>query len=269
MAVRIFATALLAVSVSTAALAQSTGGAGGAGSAGGAAGGAPGAAPAGTAGVSPSAAAPAVGTPGIPGPASGAGLPGGPGPGNTALAPNQAPAASPAPSVGTGTGNRSAGAVGGLNANSGRNTGRVNPLASATRQSSKRDPDFHPEAVTDKALGEAASEITTMPPSELRQLNTLFDACTVNQHPMLRQGKCAAATKLYKSSFGRDRATDRALAELARVVRFQHMFRTGGARSSDYEDNINKRLRGSTALALAATGQSAKVSLIYKDRARH
>jgi hypothetical protein len=144
----------------------------------------------------------------------------------------------------------------------------VNPVASGTGQSSQQDPDFHPEAVVDKALGEAANEITTMQPSELRQLNSLFDACTVSQHPALRQGKCAAATNLYKSRFGKDRAIDRALAELARVVRFQHMFRTSGVRSTDYEDNINKRLRGSTALALAAAGQSVEVSLIEKRKVR-
>jgi hypothetical protein len=157
--------------------------------------------------------------------------------------------------------------VSGSTVNSGRNTATAASSASTTGQSSQ-GPDFHPEAVTDKGLGEAASEITAMQSTELRQLDALFDACTVGQHPALRQGKCAAATKLYKSSFGKDRAIDRALAELDRVVRFQHMFRGNEVASTEYEDNVNRRLRGSTALALAATGQSAQVSLVQKGKAR-
>lgn len=258
MAIRIVTSTLLALTLSTSAIAQSTGGAG---SAGGAAGGASGSAPAGTAGASPSASAPAVGTPGIPGPASGAGLPGGPGPGNTVVAPNQPPAPSAAPAVGEARRSSGSNPVGGSTVNSGRNTAPVNRSEPITARSSTQGPDFHPEAVTDRALAEAVSEIRVMPASELRQLDALFDTCTVTEHPIIRDGKCAAATRQYKSNFGKDRAIDRALAELDRVVRFQQMFRTSGVRFTDHEDNINNRLRSSTALALTATGQSEPVSL--------
>jgi hypothetical protein len=70
----------------------------------------------------------------------------------------------------------------------------------------------------------------------------MFEVCTVNQHPVDRQGKCGAAAKRYKLAFAKDRAIDRAMAELERVVRFQKMFRTTGAITTEYEDNTNKRL---------------------------
>jgi hypothetical protein len=39
------------------------------------------------------------------------------------------------------------------------------------------------------------------------------------------------------------------------------MFRTAAATSTEYEDNINSRLRGTARLALASTDQTAQVSL--------
>jgi hypothetical protein len=268
MAIRILANTVLAMMLTTSALAQSSGGSSsaGGGAGGGTAGGAAAAGVTGTAGVSPSPSAPAVGTPGIPGSTNGAGVPGGPGPGNTAVAPNQPPAPAPAPVIGEARG--SAATVSGSTVNSGRNTGQANAAVSAAPPSSQAS-EFHPEAVVDRALAEAEKEITAMQASELRQLDALFDACTSKGHPIVRQGKCAAATRQYKSSFGKDRAVDRALAELERVVRFQHMFATTGSVSTDHEDKINNRLRGSTTVALAATGQSAQVSLKQKGVARH
>jgi hypothetical protein len=121
--------------------------------------------------------------------------------------------------------------------------------------------EFHPEAVIDRSLEQASADITAMPTTELRQLVTMFDQCTFKQHPADRAGKCAAASKRYKSAFGKNRAIDRALAELERIVRFQRMFRTSDATSTEYEDNINTRLRGAAKLALATTEQTAQVSL--------
>jgi hypothetical protein len=121
--------------------------------------------------------------------------------------------------------------------------------------------EFHPEAVIDRSLEQASADITAMSAAELRQLVTMFDQCTIKQHPTDRAGKCAAASKRYKSEFGKNRAVDRALAELERIVRFQRMFRTAAGTSTEYEDNINSRLRGAAKLALASTDQTAQVSL--------
>jgi hypothetical protein len=121
--------------------------------------------------------------------------------------------------------------------------------------------EFHPEAVIDKSLDQASADITAMSPTELRRLVAMFDQCTFKQHPAERAGKCAAASKRYKSEFGKNRAIDRALAELDRIVRFQRMFRTADVTSTEYEDSINSRLRGAARVALASTDQTAQVSL--------
>jgi hypothetical protein len=78
---------------------------------------------------------------------------------------------------------------------------------------------------------------------------------------LIDKAPAGAASKRYKLAFGKDRAIDRAITELERVVRFQRMFRTNGAVTTEYEDNINKRLRGTAALALVSSLQSQPVRL--------
>jgi hypothetical protein len=267
MTARILAVALLVSVISSPVVAQGGAGGGAGGSSSGASGGAPGSQPGGTAGVSPSTSIPSVGTPGVPGPTNGAGLPGGPGPGNP-IAPNQ-PASSPPPAAGGRSSNDAGvgsaitttnppGQGGGAPANSKSPT---NAMSTDMQGTSAAAAEFHPEAVIDKSLDQASAEITAMSPAELRRLVAMFDQCTFKQHPAERAGKCAAARKQYTSEFGKNRAVDRALAELDRVVRFQRMFRTANVTSTEYEDNINNRLRGAARLALNSTDQTAQVSL--------
>jgi hypothetical protein len=259
MTTRIFAIALLLSVMSSPVIAQGgAGGGAGGSSAGGAAGGAPGSAPSGTAGVSPSTSNPSVGTAGVPGPSSGAGLPGGPG--NTTVAPNQPVASSP-PAAGRSSSDTGAGLnITTTNAPQGGGS-PADAKAMEMQGTSAAAAEFHPEAVIDRSLDQASADITAMSPVELRRLVALFDQCTVKQHPVERAGQCAAASKRYKSEFGKNRAVDRAMTELERVVRFQHMFRAADVTSTEYEDNINNRLRGAARLALASTDQTAQVSL--------
>jgi hypothetical protein len=116
-----------------------------------------------------------------------------------------------------------------------------------------RQPDinFHPEAVTDGALDTATTDIAALTIGELRSLLQVFDACTANEHPLERVGKCGAVSRLYRSRYSAGRQIDRSISELERVVRFQNMFRTSRAPSTEYEDRINNRLRTSARLALA------------------
>jgi hypothetical protein len=125
--------------------------------------------------------------------------------------------------------------------------------------------DFNPGAVTDQALATAAQDITAMSAPEVREFVGMLDLCTVNGHRADRQGKCKTASEHYRRKYGKDRAVDRAIAELERVVRFQKMFRATGAVTTEYEDNINKRLRGQAALALTTSMQSEQVKLHLKD----
>jgi len=120
-----------------------------------------------------------------------------------------------------------------------------------TKGDSQADNNFHPEAVTDDALDAATVDIAAMATNELRSLLQVFKVCTGNEHPLERVGKCGAASRLYKSKYGKERQIDRSIAELERVVRFQNMFRTSRAPSTEYEDHINNRLRTSARFALA------------------
>jgi hypothetical protein len=246
--------ALLAAVLSTSAIAQGGGSAGGP-SSGGAAAGAPGSPPSGTAGVSPSTSNPPVGTPGTPGPTSAVGLPGGPGPGSTAVVPNQPPPSAAAAAV-TPSGSAGIGSPvqpmssGGLGPRSALGAGS-NGNGSGGNANAQVINDFNPGAVTDRGLDAAANDLAAMASNELRSLVQLFDACTANSHPLERVGKCRAVSLSYRSKFGRGRAIDQSLAELDRVVRFQHMFRTTGIANTEYEDRINDRLRKAVTLSLA------------------
>jgi len=254
---RFAAIALVGVALSTSAIAQGTSGGGAGGrSSGGAPAGAPGSSPSGTAGT-PSTASPAIGTPGVPGPSTGAGMPGGPGPGAPAT-PNLTPPPVSAPRAG------SAGNIGSAapaaSTTSGQGASQPGPSRTPSRAHSPAGAQFNPGAVIDTSLDRASLDITEMSASELRALVSMFDRCTFNQHPWDREGACGAASKRYKQTFGKDRAIDRAITELERIVRFQKMFRGTGA-STEYEDRINKRLRGAAALALAFHQQGTRVGL--------
>lgn len=245
---RTLSIALLAALLSTAAIAQS-GTSGGGASVGGAAGGAPGSQPSGTAGVSPSTSNPSVGTPGTPGPSSGAGLPGGTGPGSTVVVPVQPPPpisgaiGSPREQSNVGTSLPQTNTNVGPRSNTGQGSSRV-----ANAQVIN---EFNPGAVTDRGLDAAVNDIAAMRSHELRSLTRVLDVCTANEHPKERVGKCGAVRRSYKSEFDQGRPIDLSLAELDRVVRFQHMFRTSGVPNTEYEDRINDRLRKSARLALA------------------
>ena len=110
---------------------------------------------------------------------------------------------------------------------------------------------FHPEAVTTDALNAAAADIAAMTTSEVRSLVQVFKACTANEHPLDRSGKCGSVSRLHKAKYLKTRQIDRSLVELERVVRFQTMFRTS-VPTTEYEDNINNRLRAAARLALTA-----------------
>ena len=232
--------------LSTSAIAQSGGGAGS-----GAGGGAPSSTPSGTAGVSPSTSNPGVGTPGTPGPSNGAGVPGSPGPGNVTSVPNQPSPPAVNQSVGSTSGSGSSfppssASGGGPQSNSGPQS-RI-PTTDNTQASNN----FHPEAVTSGALDSAAADIAAMTANELRSLVQVLNACTANDHPLDRVGKCGAVSRVYRSKYLKARQVDRSLAELERVVRFQNMFRTS-VPTTDYEDRINNRLRAAASAALTTT----------------
>jgi hypothetical protein len=84
---------------------------------------------------------------------------------------------------------------------------------------------------------------------------------SANSTPRSEQDNAPPRANDTRASFGKNRAVDRALVELERIVRFQRMFRTVDATSTEYEDNINSRLRGAARLALGSTDQTAQVSL--------
>jgi hypothetical protein len=254
MARRIIAIALLGSVFATSALAQIGGSPGGGSKAGGASG-APGSVSPGTAGVSPSTSTPQPGMPGTPGPASGAGVPGGSGPASTVVVPNIPALPQAQPTV-----QRDSGGATGVPAPTGTASGGSRPPAasgsrSASHQSgpSASHPSFNPEAVTDRGLEVAGNDIAAMSIDELRALMALLDACTVNNHPAERKGKCGAENRLYQAKYAkeRERQIDRTLAELERVVRFQNMFRQPGPRSTEFEDRINARLRVAARTSLA------------------
>lgn len=246
MSCRTIAFVLLTALLSTSAFAQSVGSAGGGGS--GAAGGAPGSTPSGTAGVSSSISNPVVGTPGTPGPSNGAGLPGGPGPGNVTSVPNQPSPPAVTQTVGSTIGSSTAlpsspAPGGGRQSTSGRQSLIPKDNTSSTNN-------FHPEAVTSDALDAAAADIAGMTMTELRSLVQMFKACTTNDHPLDRVGKCGAVARAHRARYQKARQVDRSLGELERVVRFQNMFRTS-VPTTEYEDRINNRLRVAARLALA------------------
>ena len=235
--------ALLAVLLSTPAIAQSGGGAAGGGS-GGSAGGAPSSTSSGTAGVSSSTSNPGVGTPGTPGPSTGVGLPGGTGPGNVTIAPNQPSPPASNQSVDSGG---SGGSSPSIAAAGSRSTSGAQSRIPATENTQAAN--FHPEAVTEDALDAAAKDIAAMAINELRSLTQVFKTCTASEHPLDRIGRCGAVNRAHQSKFAKARQIDRTLVELERVVRFQSMFRTS-VPTTEYEDRINNRLRTSTRLAL-------------------
>jgi len=120
-----------------------------------------------------------------------------------------------------------------------------------TSENSQSSINFHPEAVTTDALNSAAADIAAMTTSEVRSLVQVFKACTANEHPLDRSGKCGSVSRLHNSKHLKARQVDRSLVELERVVRFQSMFRTS-VPTTEYEDNINNRLRAAARVALTS-----------------
>lgn len=216
--------------------------------------GAPGTVQSGTAGTSPSTSSPTPGTPGTPGAATGAGIPGGPGPGNTTTVPNIPGASQTGQTVGRDSGG-----------NLGNSGTSPNPVGISSGPSSRPNgtrltvraapngptPNFNPEAVTTHGLDRAAQDIRAMPADELRDLVSALNACTLNGHPIPRTGACAKANAQYQVRYARGRQIDRTLREFDRVVRFQNMFAQSGPRDTEYEDNINEKLRSAAKVSLA------------------
>lgn len=242
------------VTIATSFASAQSGGTGGGASAG--SGASIGGSSASTAGVGTSAGtSPGAAAPGQPGPVTGVGVPGGTGAGSTTVVPTQPnvpQSTQDTPTVGRESGGSmsTAAPMGSGSSGPGRPAGNTAGRAAADSSVTSSAQNFNPEAVTDKGLDSAKTDILMMSASELRDLVALLEACSAGRHPVTRTGSCGAANRKYRSRYANDRSVDRTLTELDRTVRFQTMFKASQP-DTRYEDSINDRLRNAAKSSLA------------------